>query len=110
MDWADVDLRAIGESRLVRFEDEGEVMELTQTVLSVEPNEEFRHTFEHEWAATDFLFLFQPNGPDKCTITWESTAHPKGWHEVWMNLARGPMKARFDSHLDKLEVLVEARP
>lgn len=110
MDWADVDPDAIGDSRLVRFEDEGEMMELTQTILSVKPNEEFRYTFDHEWADTDFLFLFEPKGPDKCTITWEFAAYPKGWHGVWMNIARGSIKARFNSHLDKLEELVESQP
>lgn len=110
MDWADVDESAIGVPRMVRFVDEGEQMELTQTILTVKPHEEFRYTFDHEWADTDFHFYFEPTGPNKSTIRWEFVASPKGWHGVWMNLARGAIKARFNSHLNKLQALVENQP
>ena len=110
MHWADTDPEGIGVPRLVRLGDDGEEMELTQTITSVEPGKEFQYTFEHEWADTDFLFLFEPKGPDACTIRWEFTAEPKGWHGIWMNMARGSMRDRFDSHLAELKALVEAEP
>ncbi len=95
---------------LVRLGDDCEDMELTQTVLSLKPNEEFQYTMEYDWADTDYLFLVEARNPNACTIRCELTVFPKDWHEIWMNMARRSMKDRFDSHLAKLKALVEAEP
>lgn len=110
MHWADVQESEIGVPRLVRLGDDGKEMELTQTIIAVEVNEEFRYSFEHEWADTEFTFLFEATGPEACAVRCEFTAQPKGLHGIWMNAARRSIENRFNKHLAGLRAMVESAP
>ncbi len=107
MHWADADADHVGAPRVVRLGEDGKEMELIQTITSIEPQREFRYTFEHSWADTDFAFYFEPTAPDSCIVRCEFTAHPNGVHGIWMHLARGSIEDRFNTHLNALKDLVE---
>ena len=110
MHWADADASSIGVPMLVRLGEDGEEMEMLQTIVAIEQGTSFQYTFEHDWADTDFQFFIDPEGDDACTVRCDFTAHPKGVHGLWMSAARSSMRDRFDGHLAKLKALVEAGP
>ena len=109
--WADADPAVVGRAVTVELREDEDVMELTQTISSIEPPREFAFQLVHEWADVDNVICFEPRGPDACTVSWSASIHPSGpWQGLWMHCARRSITARYSEHLAKLKTMVEAEP